>query len=389
MHNTRSTVLATIGLLVAAFVLVPQALTAKKWTTGPVDQVGFQALVDAASPGDTIACLGGEYHFGRQGPVVLDKGLRIVAATANDPPLFVGDIVEGTVDDPVLGTDLMTGNTAFRLALGAAIHDLQFRGLHFTGFERTLVANSGHAWDESGCPPIPGAEVTGLRIEGNQFRQTRRAIQIWSGPLDGFVVNANTIDPIPGGIAILVVGDAGFCESDGSIIELIRPKNGVIKDNLMRGGNSAVIVAGAENVTVKSNTIEYSALYGILVSDSKGLHFPDDGPIPVGEVKDNHIIGTIYGIIGEGPTTMEDVEIKGNLVVDAGLGILLDVGANGFEIKGNIFSDIAIAEVYLGYQESGDPAGAWPPDTHDNSVEAAAGDRVFDFGVNNTVVIED
>ena len=68
--------------------------------------------------------------------------------------------------------------------------------------------------------------------------------------------------------------------------------------------------------------------------------------------------------------------------------MLLDAGANGFEVKDNTFSDIAVAEIWLGFREEDDPF-AFPPDTHDNSVKAEAGDRVFDFGVDNRVKIVD
>jgi len=67
----------------------------------------------------------------------------------------------------------------------------------------------------------------------------------------------------------------------------------------------------------------------------------------------------------------------------------MDLGANGFEVKGNEFSNIVIGEIYLGSDGEDDPFEAALPDTHDNTVEAEQGDRVFDFGVDNDVTVDD
>ena len=394
MIKTRFTLLAPICGLVALCTVLAPASVAEVWLTGPIDRHEFQALVDAASPGDTIACLAGEYRFGGQGPLILDKGLKIKAADPYDMPLFVGDTVDGTVDgEPVGGTPPQTGNTAIVMSPGAAVHDLEFRSLQFTGFERTMVLDLGHDFNAPGCPLLASANFTGLVVEGTHFRKTRRAIQLLGGPLDGFVFKDNTIElsQVPSGltpIPILLVGGTEFsCPADGTLFELLRPGNGTIKNNRMRGGFVGVWIYGGEQVSVKSNTIEAPIVAGIHVIDDRAVYFGDDGPIQAGEVKGNHISGGLFGILGEGPTTMESVGIKGNVVDGSLVGILLDFGANNFEIKDNSFSNIAAAEIWLGYDETGDPFAS-PPESHDNSVIAGAGDRVFDFGVDNTIKIE-
>jgi nitrous oxidase accessory protein NosD len=148
-----------------------------------------------------------------------------------------------------------------------------------------------------------------------------------------------------------------------------------------------VNIVGSEETSIKENHIE-TGLAGIVMSDDKALVFPDDGPIKLGSVEGNIIEGGIAGIYSYGPTTVSDAEIKDNVVSGALWGILLDTGANGFKITSNEFSGNVVADIWLGFDEDGDLI-AFPPDTHDNYVEARDGDLVFDFGVDNEVVIKD
>ena len=271
-RSTDTLGLALVLLAVLTFGICEQASAANIFT-GPVDKAGFQALVDAADPGDTIRCLGGVYDFSDHDAVLIDKALAIVAADTGDPPLFVGDTIEGGPDDPpVLNTPSIAGNTAFALTLDAEIHGLELRGLHFAGFERTLPLSTGTDYELPDCPRLD-AEFTGLEVVGNYIRNTRRAFQIFGGPLDGFV----------------------------------------IKDNLLRGDTVGAIVLGVENVTVKANEVE-AGVVGILVGDDKASVFPDDGPISIGTVKGNTIRNAFLGINAIGPTTITDAVIEGNYV---------------------------------------------------------------------------
>jgi hypothetical protein len=353
--------------------------------TGPVDQAGFQALVDAADPGDTISCLGGVYDFSAAGAVLLDKGLRIVAADPGDPPILVGD---GTT-----GTDPVTGNHGFAQAPGSFIDSLTIEGLHFQDFDRTLTFPNSNDISSPGCPQIPGAGAKRVEILDNTIRNSFRGLQVVGGPFEDYVVQGNDIETIPnGGAGIFIAGDTIDCPFDGSAIDLVRLAGGKIKQNQISGGQSGIRVYGSEETLVKDNQVS-AWLFGILFGDLKAFDFPDDGPISLGTVKENTIDGALYGIIARGPTTITDAHIENNQIenneMSPGLaGIALDHGANGFEVKSNDFSGFAIAEIYLGFDEVDGIPGEAPPNTFNNNVKARAGDRVLDFGVDNTVKIQ-
>jgi hypothetical protein len=346
--------------------------------TGPVDRAGFQAVLDAADEGDTIVCLGGIYDFSDQGGVVISKGVTIRAANPNDPPLFVGDTVDGTIDGPpVIETDSRTGNNAFLLPIDGVIDGLRIQGLHFTGFERTLNLGLGIDFDAPGCPLVPGAAHTGLVVVGNNIRQTGRAVQVFGGPLGDFSIKNNTLDVIPDSraFAVLLLGGTIFSNSNcPGGVEFERLESGEIKNNTM-SGSSGVLSFGVVNGQIKANSVNTTFL-GIYAGDERARFFPDDGPIAMGSVKGNVVTGAAFGIYVEGPTTMAG-EVKGNTVDSTVIDVVLDVGANGYAVKDNTFTGApAFANVLL---ES---------DTYDNLVIVGVGDTVEDFGTDNVVIVE-
>lgn len=375
-------------LLVAVGVILATAAAAGTITTGPLNKAGFQALVDSAAKGDTISCLGGVYDFSDHGAVLITKRLSIVAADPRDPPLFVGDTVDGSVEgDPVIGTDRLSGNAAFATPPGASVEALKLAGLSFTGFDYAIDLHSGYDQASPGCPLVPGSGLSHPEILDNTIRQTRRGIgQGPGGPFEHFVFKGNDIRTSTAGdpVAIIVGGDRLICAFDGSQVNTLRPSHGRIEGNHLES-NVGVFVISGEHVSIKQNRIEGGTV-GVFVVDYKALFFPDDGPIYLGEVKHNEISGSVLGILAEGPTTISGAQIKGNRIRDAVAPIVLDLGANGFEIKGNEFFNSLLAEIYLGFDESGS-GGEYPPDTHDNVVKARAGDLVLDFGVDNVVKI--
>lgn len=375
--------LLTAAVAATLCLLASSAGSADNLVTGPVDQAGFQALLDAASPGDTIYCLGGIYDFGAPGPLFLDKGLRIVAYDDEDPPLFVGD---GTFFTP-----FPEGNNGFVQEEGSYIEGLTIQGLHFQDFDRTIVL--GNAYDSStpNCPLIPGAGGKNVRILDNTIRDTRRGIQVIGGPLEDFVFEGNDIEALLGGYrdyGIGVFGGLFDCDA-GGFLTAVRPVDGTIEDNhVVAGANPATISAfGVVDLSVEENRVE-GGFFSIWIGDSRAFSLPDDGPIPFGTVEENIIDGAFVGIVVDGPTTMTDAKIEDNQINGGFIGVALQLGANGFKVEENEFSEIVLAEIYLGYDESGG-IGEFPPDTFNNKVEAEEGDRVFDFGVNNEVEIDD
>jgi hypothetical protein len=371
-------------ILVAVLgVMLTSTASADTIETGPVDQVAFQALVDAASPGDTILCRGGIYDFSAPGSVFLSKKVAILAEDEDDPPIFRGD---GN-----FGTPFLAGNNGFVQAPGSFIEALKIEGLVFEDFERS-ISFSLVSYDvtQPGCPFIPGAGAANVEILGNTFRNTRRAVQVFGGPFDDYVFKGNHIEmaAIFASHGILVAGAFNFCPVDGSIIDFVRPTKGVIENNHVTVGNGfGLNIVGSEETSIKENHI-VTGLAGIAMIDDKALVLPDDGPIKLGSVESNFIEGGLAGIYSFGPTTVSDAEIKDNVVSGAVFGILLDTGANGFKITSNEISGSFIADIWLGFDEGGDPIAS-PPDTHDNYVEARDGDLVFDFGIDNEVVIKD
>lgn len=377
----------TAVLVAVPFLLVAGALQAETIVTGPVTQAGFQALLDAADSGDTISCLGGVYDFSAPGPVIIDKGLAIQAADAHDPPVFVGD---GTTS-----TDLLTGNNGFVQSPGSRIDGLTIQGLHFQSFDRTLAFPLSFDHRLPGCPQIPGAGASNVHILDNTDRGSRLFFQVFGGPFEDFLVEGNDIEVSQWGI--YVDGDFDFC-ADGSLVDLVRPVGGVIEGNHVKGAFSSIVVQSAEDMAVEQNRTE-DAFFGIIVADPKAYLLPDDGPISLGSVEANTVDALFAGIVAEGTTTIADAKIEDNQINGAIIGILLDFGANGFKVEGNTFSEIGVAEVYLGLDEENlIPGGcgfvecdeyAWAPETINNKVEAGEHDRVFDFGVDNEVEIDD
>lgn len=195
--------------------------------TGPVNQAAFQALVDAASPGDTILCRGGVYDFSAPGPVFLSKKLAIQAKDADDPPVFVGD-------GNIFGTDFTFGNNGFVQAPGSFIEALKIEGVVFEDFERSISFTlNTHDLTRPGCPLIPGAGARNVEILDNTFTNTRRPVQVFGGPFDDFVIKGNHIETAAVGFSegILIAGTWSICSFDFSFLDLVRPTKGVIENN--------------------------------------------------------------------------------------------------------------------------------------------------------------
>lgn len=353
-------------LLVVALAVIPTpAAMASVIVTGPLDQAGFQALLAAASPGDTIKCLGGVYDFTAPGPVLLDKGLEIVAADPADPPIFRGD---GT-----FGTPMNTGNNGFIQAEGSFIDGLTIQGLHFEDFDRTLAFPNSHDTSVPGCPLIPGAGAKDIAILDNTGRNTRRFVQLFGGLLEGFVVSGNDVELATDfGLGVYLVGTSGVLPECG-VAELVRPVDGVVKENHVDGGRLSVVIDGARSVSVKNNILRNASFAGIFFADTKAWSGPDDGPIPLGSVKGNIIDSPFVGIVTGGPTTITRAEIKDNQVTAGFVNIYLQPGANGFDVKSNQFFGPASPNVFLDFY------------TYNNVVRVAPGDVVIDLGTNNTV----
>ncbi len=376
-------------LAVLALVSTPAAWSATI-VTGPVGKAAFQALVDAAAPGDRIRCQGGIYDFSDPGAVLLTKSVTIVAQTPANPPLFVGKTVDGTVDgDPVQGTPRLTGNTAFAVPPGAVVSGLKLQRLHFTGFERTISVGVGHDIAVAGCPPLAGADLADFELTDNDFRKTRQGLQVFGGPLRSFKLKGNRIDTtgvVGSNFGILIVGDSFACPVGGALVDAVRPADGQISNNVVLSGGTGIAVFGARRVSVKNNEVT-AVDVGVYLRDRKAAAFADDGPIALGSATNNTVAAGLIGIMGEGPTTLDAVSIKNNVFAPSVFDVFLHRGANRFVLKGNVFSGASVlAEVWLGIDET-NPFGL-APDSHDNHVTVPAGTRVFDFGVGNVVVFK-
>ncbi len=372
--------LSTAGLGIALCLATARVGAAATVVTGAVDQAGFQALIGAAGPGDTIVCLGGVYDFSAPGPVYIDKALTIRAADAADPPVFRGD--------PGSAGSLL-GNYGFVQAPGSFVDGLTIRGLRFENFDRALAFPMSADLFAPGCPLIAGAGARRLKILDNSFRATRRVLQIIGGPIEDFVFKGNDAEFIGWTHGIVVLGGWEPCPADGwSLVEVPRPAGGTIQGNSLRGEAFAgIFVDGAEQMSLKENLIE-DVQIGIFFEDTKAYFFSDDGPVRLGSIKENVIHAGVAGVVAVGPTTITGAEIKDNEISGALVGILLHAGANHFDVKANDFAGSLFADVYLGLDEGGG-LGESGPDTFDNKVRVGAGDTVLDFGVDNEIKVVD
>jgi hypothetical protein len=133
----------------------------------------------------------------------------MLAADSNDPPIFRGD---GT-----FGTPLETRHNGFIQAEGSYIDGLTIRRLRFEDFDRGLAFPNSHDTSVEGCPLISGAGAKNISILDN----TRRIVQLFGGPLEGFVVSGNDVELASGagsggGLGMYVIGSWGFSAAAGS-----------------------------------------------------------------------------------------------------------------------------------------------------------------------------
>ena len=369
-----------LGLMLAVFVLVVTDSTV--WTKGniitigPIDSQAFQALVDSAAPRTTIKCRGGEYlcYQGDPGdnetyPIRITKPLRIVAADENDPPIFMGtgDFEHSPVE---------SGNNCFIVYnLTSDIRGLEFVGLHFEGFCMSLYFRPNY---DPANPTVPteAGVLSKLRVVRCQISDCPRGVQVWGGQTENFEISDNIIDVQ--GIGVLLYGRA----TGAVIYNSSRPKNGTVVGNIVCSNQTGIWAVGCENATIRDNFVD-SEWVGIWFGDESAMFFPDDGPIRIGSVSRNNVQNAEVGIICVGPTTLNKSLIQDNSISNSSIGILLEEGANRFNVVNNEFYN-SYYDIWLGWESGG---YAYPPESHDNTV--IANDfvtTVVDNGVGNTLV---
>ncbi len=371
-----------LGLMLAVFVLVFTNSTV--WTkgnvitTGPIDSQLFQALVDSAVPHTTIKCLGGVYpcYQGSETfPIRITKPLRIVAVDENDPPIFMGT---GTFGDL---TPFIDGNNGFIVYnLTSDIKGLEFVGLHFWGFDRS-VAFSPNYDPVNPTVPAPGV-LSNLRVDSCQFDNCLRGVQVFGGQTENFVISFNNINVQK--IGIIVLGGASWIEDVG-YFDVGRSKNCTIRRNIVSGSRNGIMVDGCERAFIRDNFVENSAYYGIAFGDEYALDFPDDGPIRIGSVQGNEIHNAWVGIDCFGPTSLHKSLVQSNFLNNCEFGVVLEQGANRFNIVNNEFVNSEWSDIWLGIDEIN--PWTWPPESHDNTVIATDFvTTVVDNGINNKLV---
>ena len=380
-----------LGLMFLVFVLVFTNSTVwtrgKVITTEPIDSLAFQELVDSVAPRTTIKCLGGWYEcYQEEGdvtttfPIRITKPLRIVAADENNPPIFVGTF------DPDYGP-WAGGNNCFMVDnLISDIRGLEFEGLHFMGFSRALSFSPSY---DPAIPDVPvkAGVLSGLRIDSCQFYDCLRGIGVFDGQIKNFKISDNIIEAARHGI---VVQGGVDVPPVGEPYDMGRPNNGTITGNTVFSESVGIDVCGCEGVTVKDNFIDISVdVYGIGIwfgGDWYEELVLDDGPIRIGSVSGNNVQANgAYGIACYGRTTLRKSLIQYNSISDSYLGIILEMGANNFNIVDNEFvNSIWDIDIWLGGEPYWETA---PPASHDNTV--IANDfvtYVVDNGINNTLV---
>jgi hypothetical protein len=357
IHDLRIT--ASIIFVSLAFAaLGPTTATAEEIITGGgLNDLQFQALVDSASPGDTILCSPGLYQF--TGPVRIDKSLRIVAESSSEPPVF-----EGTGVAP---TPVETGNNGFLVYdLQSDIDGLEFAGLHMRHFDRPFAFDPG--W---GCPLAPGT-LKNLTVADNYIENSRRGMQIWGGQTETFDFVDNTIDVH--NIGVMVIRGPEVCSS--------RSARGTVARNSITAGFAGIIAIGVERTAVRDNWVTSGAV-GVWFGDDAAQHVPVDSPVRVGSVANNTIESGDLGIILNGPTPIRASSALGNTVSSSFVGLLMEEGANGFLAANNEFSsswtDIWLAGNFDGW--------TYPPASHDNTVVATDFQTTYaDNGIDNHLV---
>ena len=373
-----------ICLVLAVTLAAPSPLSAATThTTGPLDREEFQALVNRVEPGDTIACQGGVYEFAKGDPVRIDKRLRIVAATPDDPPVFRGVREEVPPADGE-GTEwrpVSIDNDAFTVyGLEEDLSHLEFEGLHFEYFWRPLSFYPNH--HPPTCDDPYPADLHQLRVTGCSFVNTQTAVHVVGG---GKNLNLVGNTARTGSASFFLVGGHVYLPF-GVSCDTQPPRLALVEGNTLTGGlqvetTGGLIASNVEGIRIVDNTIQGQA-FGIHLS-AEG---PPEDPTRLGKVTRNKVSATggmSAAIVVLGPATIEDSALSKNSIFDSPLfGIYLAKGANHFKIDHNEFDDSSAVHIYL------DGVGLFgPPASHDNQVIATDPSvRVVDLGVNNRVV---
>lgn len=330
--------IATFGFLLGAGRVEAGQIAANPAEHGTRE--AFRTLVDNAPPHSTIVCAGGTYDFTTGDPIRIAKPLRIIAKDPANPPVFAGNGVVGS--RPHQGNN---GFVVYDLKSAGSFHGLEFRNLRFKGFFRAIALVPSFDPTNETTPTdgvLSGASVVGCIFEGG------RGVQIFGQGVDNFDITGNAFERS----RVFIVGGAAATPI-GAVYDAGRPRRGIVAENEVSDAppGNALVAVGCEHILIRGNRVTSTAprAGGILFGDERAASFPDDGPVDPGTVEGNEVSGPFRsGITIVGPTTLERGSILRNSVRGAGVGIMLDSGANNVLVVNNDFpGGSSVADVYL------------------------------------------
>ena len=277
-------------------------------------------------------------------------------------------VIQGIVNPDGLPAGDIDVSTFFNRGLmlqgfTGAEQKVAIRNIEFRDHNRALSIQPDFLSTGSACPDfaLTGGSLKKLTIQGNLFVNNFRSVQI-IGSVEQSDLKENTV--VDGGaVDLLLAGGSIACFGTTGPLPIGTPHGLRLRENLIRNGNIAIFGSTLEDTEVKGNVIEDMVL-GIFMRN-------DTTPT----IKNNAVSRTVQGITVFGPATQGI--IRENLVVDSSVvGIFLLGGATGFVVKGNTLLGSASNDIFL------------DSTTFGNLIFAHPTDIILDAG-ENTVIIEE
>ena len=271
---------------------------------------------------------------------------------------------------PIPETDrtVVFNRAIFVRGLDSEVSGLQIRDLRFSGHFRaiTLEPDTG-SLGGTVCENLfsTAGSLTNLEIEGNRFDNNGRAIE-----LEGLTKRAR--------IARNVIADSSNISMIVEGVEMGCP--------LTAGGFDTFPIGVPEQTRVVDNIVSDSFLYAIFNFNASAT-----------KITGNKILGGELGVLSQGESrvwinenvffevgfigmelagVVEAGNVADNVISGGFIGVLVDPGGSGYQIKGNDFAEVLLADVLLDFG------------SFDNTVIVEQGDQVIDDGEGNIVKFE-
>lgn len=271
---------------------------------------------------------------------------------------------------PIPETDrtVVFNRAIFVRGLNRDVNGLRIRDLRFSGHFRaiTLEPDTG-SLGGTVCENLYSTtgSLTNLVIEGNRFDNNGRAIE-----LEGLTYRAR--------IARNVITESSNISMIVEGVEMGCP--------LTAGGFDTFRIGVPEQTRVVDNIVSSSFLYAIFNFNASATR-----------ITGNTILGGELGILSQGESrvwinenvllevgfigmelagAVESGNVVDNVISGGFIGVLVDPGGSGYEIKGSDFSEVLLADVLLDFG------------SFSNTVIVEQGDVVLDDGEDNVVKFE-